>query len=180
MVEASGGKIVIDGINIASIGLEDLRSRIVRRALHLRGHSDNHINVDHCQSRCVPIFWNHPEVRLSSENVALSHSSRRSRCSNLDPFGDHTDQECFDVLEACHLKSLLDRGLGVADGVSGTALDMPVGQNSLSAGEKQLLALARAVLRRTNIVILDEATAQVDQELDDKVIYAASSSTSMK
>jgi ABC-type uncharacterized transport system YnjBCD ATPase subunit len=53
---------------------------------------------------------------------------------------------------------------------------MPVGQNSLSAGEKQLLALARAVLRHTNIVILDEATAQVDQELDDKVIYAASSS----
>jgi hypothetical protein len=63
MVEASGGKIVIDGINIASIGLEDLRSRIVRRELHSRGHSDDHLNVDYRQSRRVPIFWNHQEVR---------------------------------------------------------------------------------------------------------------------
>jgi ABC-type multidrug transport system fused ATPase/permease subunit len=97
--------------------------------------------------------------------------------SNLDPFGEHTDQECFDVLDSCHLKSLLDRGLNNADGSCATALDMSVGQNSLSAGERQLLALARAVLRRTNIVILDEATAQVDQELDDKareVIYTTS------
>lgn len=43
------------------------------------------------------------------------------------------------------------------------ALDMEISPTSLSAGEKQLLALSRAVLRRTNIVILDEATASVDQ-----------------
>lgn len=49
------------------------------------------------------------------------------------------------------------------------ALDMAISPTSLSAGEKQLLALSRAVLRRTNIVILDEATASVDQILDDKV-----------
>jgi ABC-type multidrug transport system fused ATPase/permease subunit len=46
---------------------------------------------------------------------------------------------------------------------------MRVSQNSLSAGEKQLLALARAVLRGTNIIIMDEATSQIDTELDDKV-----------
>ena len=50
-----------------------------------------------------------------------------------------------------------------------TLLDMRVSQNSLSAGEKQLLALARAVLRGTNIIIMDEATSQIDTELDDKV-----------
>lgn len=44
-------------------------------------------------------------------------------------------------------------------------LDMAISPTSLSAGEKQLLALSRAVLRRTNIVILDEATASVDQVL---------------
>ena len=46
---------------------------------------------------------------------------------------------------------------------------MAVNQNSLSAGEKQLLALARAVLRGTNIIIMDEATSQIDLELDNKV-----------
>ena len=46
---------------------------------------------------------------------------------------------------------------------------MRVSQGSLSAGEQQLLALARAILRRTNIIIMDEATSQVDSKLDDKV-----------
>jgi len=40
---------------------------------------------------------------------------------------------------------------------------------SLSAGERQLVALARAVLRRTNIVIMDEATSQIDSHLDDQI-----------
>ena len=49
-------------------------------------------------------------------------------------------------------------------------LHLPVAKGgSLSSGERQLLALARAVLRRTNIVIMDEATSQIDSNLDDKV-----------
>jgi ABC-type multidrug transport system fused ATPase/permease subunit len=49
-------------------------------------------------------------------------------------------------------------------------LDMPISQGgSLSAGQRQLVALARAVLRRTNIIIMDEATSQIDSRLDDQV-----------
>jgi ABC-type multidrug transport system fused ATPase/permease subunit len=103
---------------------------------------------------------------LVSQDVSLFSGSIRS---NLDPFDEHTDAECYDVLEASHLKPLLDRSLASDHVGNGSALDVQITANSMSAGEKQLLALARAILRRTNIVILDEATAQVDQDLDDKV-----------
>ena len=86
--------------------------------------------------------------------------------SNLDPLQKHNDEERMAVLERCHLTSRLAFRPSDAEP---TLLDMRVSQNSLSAGEKQLLALARAVLRGTNIIIMDEATSQIDTELDDKV-----------
>jgi len=51
-------------------------------------------------------------------------------------------------------------------------LDMPITQGSLSAGEKQLVAIARAILRRTNIIIMDEATSQIDTNLEDQASKA--------
>ncbi|KAJ8702162.1 hypothetical protein PTI98_000902 [Pleurotus ostreatus] len=127
MVEPSGGKIIIDGIDISSIGLEDLRTR----------------------------------VTIVSQDVSLFTGTLRS---NLDPLNEHTDQECWDVLERCHLKSIMKPVNGEL------SLELPIGQEgTLSAGERQLVALARAVLRRTNIVILDEATSQIDNKLDDQI-----------
>lgn len=100
---------------------------------------------------------------IVSQDVSLFSGTIRS---NLDPFEEHTDQECWDVLERCHLVSLLNR-----NPEKGTfTLDMPISQGgSLSAGERQLVALARAILRRTNIIVMDEATSQIDSRLDDQV-----------
>ncbi|KAJ2921432.1 hypothetical protein H1R20_g15658, partial [Candolleomyces eurysporus] len=78
----------------------------------------------------------------------------------------YSDEERMAVLERCHLTSRLAFRPSEAEP---TLLDMRVSQNSLSAGEKQLLALARAVLRGTNIIIMDEATSQIDTDLDDKI-----------
>jgi ABC-type multidrug transport system fused ATPase/permease subunit len=136
----------IDGIDISTIGLEDLRSRIVGR-YRIRPFT----NLLICSQTIV------------SQDVSLFSGTLRS---NLDPFEEHTDQECWDVLERCHLTRLLSRAIEKG----GFTLEMPISQGgSLSAGERQLVALARAVLRKTNIIIMDEATSQIDSRLDDQV-----------
>jgi len=100
---------------------------------------------------------------IVSQDVSLFSGTIRS---NLDPEANFTAEECVQVLERCHLLPLL-KFTPTED--NATILDMNVSQDSLSAGEKQLLALARAILRRTNIIIMDEATSHVDSNLDEKV-----------
>ena len=54
-----------------------------------------------------------------------------------------------------------------------SSLESPisVGGGSLSAGQKQLVALARAMMRRAKVVLTDEATSAIDLELDDQVSF---------
>ena len=126
---------------------------------------------------------------IVSQDVALFAGTIRS---NLDPFGQHSDAECIDVLQRCYL---MRPGLhateasGASTGTDTTATPdegewrpavrslrqqiSPSG-SSLSAGERQLLALARAMLRNAKFFILDEASSSIDLETDDKVFGRSS------
>uniref|UniRef100_A0A8P4G3W9 ABC-type glutathione-S-conjugate transporter n=1 Tax=Dicentrarchus labrax TaxID=13489 RepID=A0A8P4G3W9_DICLA len=126
ILEAAKGQISIDGINIAQIGLHDLRSRI---------------------------------TIIPQDPVLFSGSLRM----NLDPFDTCSDEDLWKALELAHLSSFV---LALPQKLNHQCCE---GGENLSLGQRQLLCLARALLRKTRILVLDEATAAVDLKTDQLI-----------
>ena len=131
ILEATEGKIMIDDVDISSVGLDKLRNNLT----------------------------------IIPQDPALMEGTLRY---NIDPLDRSSDSAIVNVMEKIGFDYIVKRS------PEGLNQEIAEGGSNLSVGEKQLICITRAILRKSKIIIMDEATASIDYKTEEMIQKAVS------
>ena len=124
ILEATEGRIMIDDVDISSIGLDKLRKNLT----------------------------------IIPQDPALMEGTLRY---NIDPLDKCSDSDIIKVMEKIGFDYIVKRNN------EGLHQEIAEGGSNLSVGERQLICITRAILRKSKIIIMDEATASIDYKTEE-------------
>ena len=131
ILEATQGKIMIDDVDISSVGLDKLRHNLT----------------------------------IIPQDPALMEGTLRY---NIDPLDKSSDNDIINIMEKIGFDYIVKRNN------EGLNQEIAEGGSNLSVGEKQLICITRAILRKSKIIIMDEATANIDYKTEEMIQKAVS------
>ncbi|CAL5361622.1 unnamed protein product [Camellia sinensis] len=158
--------VIAGGMQVGIVGRTGAgKSSILNAIFRLNPICQGCILVDRINIADVPVRYLRSHFAVVPQSPFLFEGSLRT---NLDPFRANDDFKIWKVLEKCHVKEEVEAsgGLDIHVKESGT---------SFSVGQRQLLCLARALLKSSKVLCLDECTANVDTQTASKLQNAIAS-----
>ncbi|XP_060812927.1 ATP-binding cassette sub-family C member Sur isoform X1 [Bombus pascuorum] len=141
------------------------KSSTVMALFRLLEITQGRISIDGTDVRQVPLEILRSRLSAIPQDVIMFSGTIRE---NLDPLSEHEDRELWNALEVAQIKDI------VASHPEGLNFEVKEGGENFSSGQLQLLCMARAILRKSSIVVLDEATSALDAVTEKNLLKAVS------
>jgi ATP-binding cassette subfamily B protein len=166
----SGSEIAVNNINldinpgdtIAFVGPSGSgKTTLIKLMVGLYKPTSGAILFNNTDSKTIDVEKYRKQIGLVSQDTQLFAGTIRENLLFASP--DSTDQECLEALKSASASTIIERG--------GQGLETKIGEGGLklSGGEKQRLAIARALLRNPGLIIFDEATSSLDSLTEEEI-----------